>query len=204
MRKTLYWRGLDSNVDKHVSTCDLCQRTKSQTSARLGKMMTPPVPIRPLDAVAVDFIGPLPLVSGYDYLLTCTCRLLGFVSLIQCKKRDLAEKTARRFFAAWGGIFGMPTSLLGDREKIWTSTFWQALMSRLGTTLHLMTAYHPQGDDQSKRTNLTVGQVLQTFTLKRHGRWLESLPAAEFAFNSAPNAATGFSPFELVVSLWIF
>ena len=33
----------------------------------------------------------------------------------------------------------------------------------------------------------------------RHSDWDEYLPHTEFAYNSAPNASTGFSPFKLTL-----
>jgi hypothetical protein len=71
-------------------------------------------------------------------------------------------------------------------------------MSKIGTSVHMSSAFHPQADGQSKRTNKTVGQVLQTSTAKRQTRWLEALPAVEFAINSAINVSTGAPPFDLI------
>lgn len=88
---------------------------------------------------------------------------------------------------------------MADRDKLWTSTFWKHLTSRISTTMHLSTAYHPEGDRRSERTNRTVGQILRTFTAKRQTRWLESLPLTELAINLAVNAATGLSPLNLVL-----
>jgi hypothetical protein len=72
-------------------------------------------------------------------------------------------------------------------------------MEKMHVKFHMTTSFHPQADGRSERTNKTVGQILRTFTAKRQGKWLEALPAVEFAINSAVNVATGYSPFELVV-----
>jgi hypothetical protein len=45
----------------------------------------------------------------------------------------------------------------------------------------------------------TIGQILHTFTARKQGKWLEALPAVEFAINSAINASTGISPLELLL-----
>jgi hypothetical protein len=71
-------------------------------------------------------------------------------------------------------------------------------MRKLSTGLHLSSAFHPQGNGCSERTNKAVGQILRSFTAKRQSRWLESLPAVKHAINSAVNIATGFCPFKLV------
>jgi hypothetical protein len=92
--------------------------------------------------------------------------------------------------------FGAPASIISDHDKLWTSNFWKALMEFLNIQFHMSLAFHPQADGRSERTNKTVGQILRTFTTKRQGKWLEAIPAAEFAINSAINFATGFNPFE--------
>lgn len=181
-----------------MKACETCQKTKSGTSLPAGKMKTPKFPYQPLTDIAVDFVGPLPLIGGYDMLLTCTCQLSGFTRLIPCNQKDTAEKTASRFFSALIGVFGSPTLIIGDRDKTWTSQFWKALMQHSNTGFHMSAAYHPQADGRSGRTNKTVGQVLRTFTRKRQTKWLESLPSIELAINFALNVATGMSPFKLV------
>jgi hypothetical protein len=105
---------------------------------------------------------------------------------------------ATRLFGGWLALFGAPKSILSDRDKTWTSQFWKALMDKLHIKFHKTTLFHPQADGRSKRTNRTVGQILRSFTSQRQGKWLEALPAVEFAINSAVNIATGYSPFELV------
>lgn len=71
-------------------------------------------------------------------------------------------------------------------------------MRAIGSSLHLTTAYHPEADGRSERTNKTVFLVIRTFTTKGQRRWLEALPSAEFSVNSAVNVASGNSLFEIV------
>jgi hypothetical protein len=72
-------------------------------------------------------------------------------------------------------------------------------MSRLSTRFHRSSAFHPQADGRSKQTNKTIGQILRTYTAKKQGKWLEALPAVEFAINSAVNVSTGLSPLDLLL-----
>ena len=199
LRREFFWPLMAKEVEHFIKTCDTCQRTKATTSAPTGKMMTPPLPRRPLQDLAIDFVGPLKASNHYDMFLTCTCRLSGFTQIIPVLQKDTAEKTATRFFNGWLSTFGAPRSILSDRDKTWTSHFWTALMKKLAIDFHMSSAFHPQADGRSERTNRTVGQILRTFTAKRQSRWLEALPSAEFAINSAVNVATGFSPMELIL-----
>jgi hypothetical protein len=198
LRRDFFWPQMAKQVAKFVQSCETCQKTKAPTTAPTGKMLTPSFPRTPLSDLAIDFVGPLKTSNHYDMILTCTCRLSGFTRIIPCLQTDTAERSASRLFNGWLALFGAPQSILSDRDKTWTSHFWKALMEKLRVKFHMTTSFHPQADGRSERTNKTVGQILRSFTAKRQGKWLEALPAVEFAINSAVNVSTGYSPFELI------
>jgi len=59
--------------------------------------------------------------------------------------------------------------------------------------LHFTSGYHPEGDGQTERANQTLEQYLRMYC--NYHNWLDLLPLAEFAYNNAPSATTGVSPF---------
>ena len=61
--------------------------------------------------------------------------------------------------------------------------------------LHFTSGYHPEGDGQTERVNQTLEQYLRIYCNYQQDNWSELLPLAEFAYNNAPNATTGVSPF---------
>jgi len=61
--------------------------------------------------------------------------------------------------------------------------------------LHFTSGYHPKGDGQTKCTNQTLEQYLCVYCNYQQDNWSELLPLAEFAYNNAPSATTGVSPF---------
>ena len=61
--------------------------------------------------------------------------------------------------------------------------------------LHYTSRYHPEGDGQTERTNQTLEQFLRIYCNYQQDNWSKLLPLAEFAYNNAPNATTGVSPF---------
>ena len=58
--------------------------------------------------------------------------------------------------------WGLPTRIISDRDPKFTSTLWRTIFARLETRLLMSTAYHPQTDGQSERTNQTVEIALLT------------------------------------------
>ena len=49
----------------------------------------------------------------------------------------------------------------------------------------MSTAFHPQTDDQSKRTIQVLEDMLQACVLDLKGSWEEHLPLVEFAYNNS-------------------
>ncbi|EGU13057.1 RNA binding protein [Rhodotorula toruloides ATCC 204091] len=69
----------------------------------------------------------------------------------------------------------------------------------MGIKLQLSTAFHPETDGQSERTNKTVVQVLRQYVSRQQKDWTSHLSTVEYAINCAKNDSTGLSPFEVVL-----
>ena len=61
--------------------------------------------------------------------------------------------------------------------------------------LHFTSRYHPKGNGQTECMNQTLEQYLRVYCNYQQDNWSDLLPIAEFAYNNAPNATTGISPF---------
>jgi hypothetical protein len=62
--------------------------------------------------------------------------------------------------------------------------------------LNFSSAYHPQTDGQTERTNQVLEDMLRAYALKHGGSWDKSLPYAEFSYNNSYQASLKMSPFE--------
>jgi hypothetical protein len=68
----------------------------------------------------------------------------------------------------------------------------------LGTRLDMSTAYHPQTDGQTERANRVVTEMLRAYVTARQNDWDQHLAMVEFAYNSADQESTGYSPFYVI------
>lgn len=98
--------------------------------------------------------------------------------------------------------WGMPYGIISDRDAKFMSSFWRALFQKLGTDLLTSTAYHPQTDGQSKRTNQTV-EIAIRYYVTSHSNidavdWTLVLPYLQGYLNNSKNQATGVSPNEIL------
>ena len=70
-------------------------------------------------------------------------------------------------------------------------------MGAMGTQLDMSTAYHPQTDGQTERTNRTVQTLIRMYVTDRKGDWEDWLQMAAAAYNSTVHESTGKTPAEM-------
>ncbi|UOH79356.1 hypothetical protein LQV05_000360 [Cryptococcus neoformans] len=146
----------------------------------------------------MDFIGLLPSSGGYDYLLTITDRLTGFIELVPCSTTINTRDLAILVWDRWVSHYGLPLSITSDRDTLFTSRFWTTLWEKQNVKLKMSTAFHPQTDGTSERSNKTVVQLLRSW-VDRHGTsWVKYLSRVSQAMNNTVRRSTGFSPAQLV------
>ena len=108
----------------------------------------------------MDFIGPLLTDEGYDCILTITDRLGADIRIVPTKTTITAEDLTMIFFNTWYCENGLPNNIVCDRDKIFVSRFWKALMKLTGVKLKMLSAYHLETDGSSEQSNKTVNQLL--------------------------------------------
>ncbi|SGY26729.1 BQ5605_C018g08764 [Microbotryum silenes-dioicae] len=197
--QTYFWPNMSRHVKQYVQQCDSCQQTKARTTRVAGKLHTLPVPVRPMADIAVDFVGLLPTNKGFDRVLTITNQLSRYVRLLPAREADTAADVANRFHEGWHRFFGLPQRIVLDRDKLFTSKFWSALHKHLNINLQLSSAFHPETDGRSKKTNKIAFQILRSLVNREQSNWVECLTACEYAISSSVNVSTGKTPFELVL-----
>jgi hypothetical protein len=130
-------------------------------------------------------------------LVTMTDRMNADIHLVPCKDNISAEHFATLFFNHWYCKNGLPKEIVSDCDKIFLSKFWRALHKLTGIKLKMSTAYHPETDGASERTNKTINQSLRYYVDRNHKGWVRALPRVRFHIMNTVNASTGFSPFQL-------
>ncbi|KXZ40924.1 hypothetical protein GPECTOR_1291g539 [Gonium pectorale] len=200
LTRLYYWPNMDRTVAYYTSTCPSCQRNKPRTGKTPGLSKPLPVPSRPWQSISMDLITDLPPSHrGDDAIAVFVDRLSKMIRVIPCRTDITAEYLAEVAHDWIFTLFGMPKSIVSDRDPRFTSTFWRTLFELSGTKLKMSTAYHPQTDGQTERANRTVEEMLRHYVSATQDNWCDLLPQLEFAYNSSVQASTGFSPFKLVL-----
>lgn len=198
LRESFYWPNMRKDLETvYIPSCDECQRLKSSTHNKRGPLHPLPVPDARFTSVTLDFVGPLPLDEGFDFLLTMTDRMGADIQLVPCNKTITTPQLARIFFDHWYCENGLPDEIISDRDKLFTTEFWKTLHDLIGVKLKLSTSYHPQTNGASERTNKTVVQALRFWVDRNQNGWVKALPRVRFALMNTVNRSTGFSPSQL-------
>lgn len=143
----------------------------------------------------MDFIEKLPTSGGYDTILVIIDRLSKQAIFIPTHDTITSAELARLFVIHVFSKHGVPSHVTSDRGSEFVSHFFRSLGTALDMRLHFTSGYHPEGDGQTERTNQTLEQYLRVYCNYQQDNWSELLPLAEFAYNNAPSATTGISPF---------
>ena len=143
----------------------------------------------------MDFIVKLPRSEGFDTILVIVDRLTKMSLFIPTTTNITSEQLADLYVTHVFSKHGVPADIVSDRGTEFTSKFWRSLGTRLNMKLNFSTAYRPQTDGQTERTNQTLEQYLRLYCNYRQDNWVELLPLAEFAYNNASHSSTQVSPF---------
>ena len=93
---------------------------------------------------------------------------------------------------------GAPRRLITDNGTNFVSEAMKLVCKRLGISRSLTSVEHPQTDGLVERFNRTIKIGLATYIESEPKRWDEVLPFVTFAYNTAKQTSTGFTPFELM------
>ena len=190
-----FWPNMKKFVQEYCSTCMDCPRAKTSRHKPYGLLKQLPIPERPWSSISMDFIEQLPSSDGYTAILVVVDRLSKMALFIPTTDDIDAPGLAKLFLLHVFSKHGVPLDIVSDRGSEFTSRFWRALSKLLQFKLNFSTAYHPQTDGQTERTNQIVEQYLRIYCSYQQDDWSSFLPLAEFAYNNTSHSATQVSPF---------
>lgn len=75
----------------------------------------------------MDFITGLPLSFGYTVIMVVVDRLSKYGHFMTLKADYIAKQVAEVFMSNVVKLHGMPKTIVSDRDKVFTSYFWQHL-----------------------------------------------------------------------------
>jgi transposase InsO family protein len=198
LRGDFYIPGDRQLVHDFVRSCDVCQRNKTPTTRPAGLLQPLDVPSQVWADISMDFIEGLPKVHGKSVVLTVVDRFSKYAHFIALSHPYTAASVARAFFEGIVRLHGFPSSIVSDRDPVFTSNLWRDLFKCAGVKQRLSTAFHPQTDGQSEVVNKVIAMYLRCATGDRPRSWVDWLSWAEYCYNTSYHSALRATPFEVV------
>lgn len=197
LQKYFYWPKLRNDVISYIQACIACAIAKP-ANRKLGLYSPLPVPEKPWHSVSMDFMSGLPTTKrGHDCVYVVVDRFSKMAVIVACKKTISTEDTTKLFFQYIWVHFGLPNTIIFDRDSRFLSKFRSTLWEKMDTKLIKSTAFHPQTDGQIEVVNRMIIHILRMYHSKHPRTWDESLPYVQHSYNKVIHNSTGHNPFEV-------
>ena len=171
--KFYIWPGLATDVSQWCKECPNCQASKV-----IKHNKTPftafQEPSYKFQAIHIDIVGPLPCSNGYSYLLTVVDRFSRWPVAVPMRNIT-AEECAKALVTGWIQYYGVPSSIVTDRGRQFTSSLWENLCQVLDSVHNTTTAYHPQSNGLVERFHRQLKTSLMS-KLDKNEQWYDNLP----------------------------
>jgi hypothetical protein len=197
IKERFWWYGMKCSVAEYVAICDTCQRVKSEHQRPAGLLQPLKIPEWKWEEITMDFIVGLPHTQkGYNSVWVVVDRLTKVAHFIPVNTTYSGARLAELYISRIVCLHGVPKKIISNRGSKFTSRFLEQLHDSLDTKLRFSTAYHPQTDGQTERTNQVLEDMLRACAIQYGTSWDKCLPYAEFSYNNSYQASLKKSPFE--------
>lgn len=193
-----YWKSMYQDTKNLVLSCIKC-------NARKDPKFKPQFPTNshvpvgnPMEEISYDALGPFPnTVHGNKHIVVFMCR---FTKWCECfavtnvDERTIAKLITEEIIPR----HGCPRTILSDGAQAFNSQLLQEIYTIINAKKITITPYNPQHNGQVERFNHTLVNMLSMFVNRFQTDWDQYINACQFAYRSAINSTTGYSPFYLV------
>jgi len=179
----LIWRrcnisDLRDQITEYIVRCNSCCRNKIQRDKRYDRVTQLNALNVPWESVTMNFITKLPTSKDpawgvkFNSILTIVDRLTKYTMFISFKKTTTAPVLMYTILRELVSNHELSKEFITDRDKLFTSKFWETLTAELRINHKMSMAYHPQTDEQSKQMNQTVETYLRHYVNKNQNNWV--------------------------------
>ena len=198
IQERFFWRNMYSDVEKYTKSCDSCAKIKTPPLRRRAPHAVFTCASRPMEAVQIDFIGPITprAMDGSKHILVVTDLFTRYAEAFALPDQ-LASTVAKTLVTEFFCRYGAPWKIHSDRASNFKSSLIKEIM-KLYEVHHVQgSSYRPQSQGSVERLNRSLVDMLKHFTGRNVYEWSSYVPYVVSAYNSAVNASTLYTPHEL-------
>ena len=198
IRDKYYWPDMEKDIINWCKSCQICQTRKGTGRQPKAPLKPMPVVLAPMEQVAMDVVGPLPLtLQGNKYILVFSDYFTKWPEAYPMADQK-AETIAQIFVEKIVYRYGVPRKLLTDRGTNFMSNLLVDISKIFQITRIHTSPYHPQTDGLVERFNQTLLRMLACYTSENQTDWDLHIPSCLFAYRNAVHTSTGETPFYLM------
>ncbi|VDH94133.1 Hypothetical predicted protein [Mytilus galloprovincialis] len=198
IKQRYFWPKMYQNVYDYVTSCQICQTVKKDSTAKKAPLKSLPVQ-GPFVRLHMDVLGGLPTSKEkYKYILLVTDSFSHWCECFPMKTQE-AEEIANILYSEIFTRYGACRYLVSDRHASNLGKLVNLLCKMFNVTQHFTSSYHPQSNVACERTNSTLAQSLRAYCSEQQTNWPQVLPSIMMAFRMSPcTQSTGFSPYYMI------
>lgn len=198
VRQRFYWGAMFNDTKRWVQSCEECQSRRSPVASPRAPLQFTPIPARPWQMIAMDFMGPLVETPRHNkHILVITDKLTKYAIALPLPDQT-AETTAVALFYDVFCVNSFPEFLHSDQGRNFESNLIKKLCELTGVEKTRTSPYHPAGNGQTERYNRTMVEMLsKSIDAGTQSDWDELLPVVQFSYNTSVHSSIGIQPFQL-------
>ena len=199
----LYIFGMPAKLHEFIRHCPHCQRNQTPRHRPYGSLQPIYSPARPFHTITIDFILALPTSpEGFDCTMSLTDKFCKAVAFIAGKSTWDGNEWAIAVLDKLAEInWGLPRAFISDRDRKFIGQLWKGIFKALNVELLFSSAWHPQTDGMSERSNQTAEIALRYYiaTLEDPRCWPKVLPRMSASLNNSTKySSTAQSPTQVL------
>ena len=184
-RLTVYWPGLDNDIDNAVLSCQYCQ--DHQPSNTKEPIIHRKRPSRPFQGIAIDLCSQ----AGHDYLIIVDCFTdwPAIIPMIRNTTSSQINSALRQAFCRTA----IPDVIWSDCGPQFTSNKFKQFAQQWGFLHKTSSPYHPQSNGKIESTVKSMKRIIPT---SWNGRSLDEdkVCRALLQYRNTPSWRDGLSP----------
>lgn len=119
------------DVKDFIRKCSIYQYNKYDTHSPYGLLQPLPTPNQVWEDISMDFITNLPSSANRTVIWVVVDRLTKFAHFIALLMSFTAHHLASVFLSKIYRLYGVPKTIVSDRDKLFLSKFWNELFHAL-------------------------------------------------------------------------
>ncbi|VDI59554.1 Hypothetical predicted protein [Mytilus galloprovincialis] len=193
LKNGFYWPNMKEYVQAYCRSCDSCfarKPKKESTKAPLGTYVSG----EPMERVALDIFGPLPLTKKNNTnILVISDLFTKWTEAIALPNQE-SSTICTAFIDHFVTKFGAPLQLHSDQGRNFQADIFQRMCNLLGIHKTRTTSFRPQSNGGVERFNRTLASMLSMYCKQKQDQWDQYLQQVMMAYRSSVHASTSKTP----------